>query len=74
MTKYYKTYKNGKGTAQEVPKEEAKKTLEGYWDKKELDRIFDNDIGFRLFTPYAIVWTKNEKGQVPMAGFYGVLE
>lgn len=38
-----------------------------------LDDIFDNDRGFRLETSYSVVWTKNEKGQVPMAGFYGIV-
>ena len=70
---YYKFYKDGSVKAFEISKEEAKQTLEGYWDKEQLDKIFDEGIGFRLYTPYAEVWTKNDEGLVPMAGFYGIV-
>ena len=74
--RYYKLYREQNAKAVEITKAEARQTLEGYW--ADLDRIFDNDIGFQLYTPYAIVWTAkvDENGHtlVPMAGFYGTLE
>ena len=72
--KYYKMYKGTQFAPQEVTKENARKTLEGYYKKEALDDIFNNDREFRLATSYSVVWTKNEKGQVPMAGFYGIIE
>ena len=77
-TKYFKMYKGTQFAPTEVTKEVARQTLDGYWKKEELDRIFDNEIAFRLFTPYAEVWTKQitEDGheEVPMAGLYGTCE
>lgn len=76
--KYYKLYKGTQFAPQEVTKEVARQTLEGYWDKDELDRIFDKEIGFCLYTPYAEIWTKQIDAdgheRVPMAGFYGICE
>lgn len=71
--KYFKQYKGTQFAPQEVTKETARETLEGYYKKEALDDIFDNDRGFRLETSYSIVWTKNDEGQVPMAGFYGIV-
>lgn len=71
--KYFKQYKDAGAQPVEVTKEEAKRTLEGWWEQKALDDMFDNDKAFRLFTAYVDVWT-NDDGKVPMAGFYGVCE
>lgn len=71
--KYFKQYKGTQFAPQEVTKEKARETLEGYYKKEALDDIFDNDREFRLETSYSIIWTKNDEGQVPMAGFYGVV-
>ena len=71
--KYFKVYKGTNWTHQEVSKEEARKTLEGHYKKEALDDIFDNERGFRLETPFAIVWTQTAEGLVPMAGFYGIV-
>ena len=71
--KYWKMFKDGRCKVVEITKEEAKKTLTGYWDKKFLNDIFKNDKAFQLDTPYSIIWTENEFGLVPMAGFYGVV-
>ena len=70
---YWKQYKEEGAKAVEITKAEARKTLDGHWDAKQLDEIFDNGIGFRLFTPFAEVWTKTDDGLVPMAGFYGTV-
>lgn len=67
--KYYKMYKET-GECFEITKEEAKSTLEGWWDQKALDEIFDNDKSFRLYTPVSDVWTSQD-GMVPMPGLYG---
>lgn len=72
MIKYYKQYKEINVIPFEITKEEARKTLEGYWIEDAMKDIFENDRQFRLFTPFSTVWTKDENGKVPMAGFYGV--
>ena len=69
--KYYKMYKEVGAEPVEITKEEAKKILERWWLQEELDEMFEKEVSFRLFTPYADVWT-NDNGKVPMAGFYGV--
>ena len=71
--KYYKQYKEAGAEPEEVTKEEAKRTLEGWWRQETLDDIFEQDKGFRLYTAYAEVWTKTEDGMIPMAGFYGTV-
>ena len=71
--RYFKRYKEPDAKAVEVTKEEAKRTLEGWWKQEALDDIFDAGKPFRLFTPYSEVWTKTDDGLVPMAGFYGVV-
>lgn len=71
--KYYKQYKEAGAEPEEVTKEEAKRTLEGWWRQEALDDIFEQDKGFRLYTAYAEVWTKTEDGMIPMAGFYGTV-
>lgn len=70
---YYKFYKDDLDNVFEITKEEAKHTLEGWWKKEALDEIFNEGKSFRLYTPYAEVWTKNDKGMVAMAGFYGIV-
>ena len=71
--KYFKSYKDGTESF-EISKDEARKSLEGYWKPQALDDIFDNEKGFRLYTPFAFVWTQTEDGLVPIAGYFGVLE
>lgn len=70
--RYFKQYKEINATPFEITKEEARKTLEGYWIEDAVKDIFENDRQFRLFTPFSTVWTKDENGKVPMAGFYGI--
>ena len=69
--KYFKQYK-GEDEVKEITKEEARRTLEGWWKDEALEDIFNNDKCFRLFTAFCEVWTMTERGTVPMAGFYGV--
>ena len=71
--KYFKQYKEVNTIPFEITKEEARKTLEGYWIEDAVNDIFENDRQFRLFTPFSTVWTMDENGKVPMAGFYGIL-
>lgn len=70
--KYIKFYRDGNSNSFEITKDEARRTLEGYWKPEALDDIFDNEKGFRLYSPFAIVWTETEDGKVPIAGFYGI--
>ena len=70
--RYYKQYKEINATPFEITKEEARKTLEGYWIEDAVNDIFENDRQFRLFTSFSTVWTMDENGKVPMAGFYGI--
>lgn len=72
--RYYKMYKEDEAELFEVTKEEAKRTLEGYWNKEELNRIFNNEISFRLWSPFAEVWTETDNGLVPAPGFWGIAE
>lgn len=67
--KYFKKYVD-ENDAVEVTAEEAKRALDGWWDRDCLDEVFANASAFRLWTPYCEVWT-NDNGKVPMAGFYG---
>lgn len=71
--KYMKQYKEIGAKPFEIPKEEARLGLCGYWVEEALDDIFDNERAFRLFTPVAEYWTVDEEGLVPMAGFYGII-
>ena len=71
--KYFKQYYGKDEKPFEITKKVARETLDGFWTKDSLDDIFNNDIGFRLNTPFAEVWTMNDDGLVPMAGFYGTV-
>lgn len=72
--KYYKVYREAGAKAVEISKDEAKRILTGWWKDDFLARIFDEEVPFRLYTPYSEVWTKTEDGRVPMAGFYGTVD
>ncbi len=72
--KYFKLYKEPDTKEFEITKEEAKRTLEGWWKQEYLDDIFNNGKAFRLYTPYSEVWTRSDDGLIPMAGFYGIVE
>lgn len=70
--RYFKQYKDA-DHSEEITKEEARYLLEGWWHETMLDEIFDNNGGFRLYTAYVDVWTEDDQGRVPIAGFYGVV-
>lgn len=70
--KYFRCYKESGAEPREVPRDEARRLLEGWWKKKSLDDIFDNGKCFRLYTPYVEVWT-DDNGKIPMVGFYGIV-
>lgn len=71
--KYFKQYK-GSEEVKEITKEEAKRTLDGWWKEEALKDVFENEKPFRLYTAYAEVWTEDKNRLTPMAGFYGVAE
>lgn len=71
--KYYKLFKED-GATEEVTKEEALRTLDGWFKKDFLDDVFNNEKVFRLYTPTSEVWVKTDEGEVPIAGLYGVCE
>ena len=71
--RYFKQYKEKGAEPQEITKEEARRLLDGWWNEESLDEMFSKGKAFRLFTPYCEVWTQNERGMVPMAGFYGIV-
>ena len=73
MVKYFKQMKEEGAESVEVTKEEARHTLDGWWKPEALDEIFNEEKGFRLYTPYSEVWTQTEDGKEPMAGFYGTV-
>ena len=70
--KYFKRYKDSDQIT-EITKEEARHTLDGWWTEESLNDIFDHEKMFCLYTAYADVWTQDENGAVPMAGFYGTV-
>ena len=72
--KYIKTYKSANSKPCEITKDEARKTLEGYWKAEALNDIFDNGKMFRLYTPFSVVETQSDDSLVPEAGFYGVCD
>ena len=71
--KYYKQYL-GENAVTEISRDEAKRMLEGWWKPEFLQEVFDKEKAFRLWTAFSVVWTKDENGLVPMAGFMGVCE
>lgn len=71
---YFKAYKEKRADIIEITKDEAKDILTGWWKDDFIERIFNDEVSFRLYTPYLEVWTKTEDGLVPMAGFYGAIE
>ena len=72
--KYYKIYEEVNAKPFEISKDEARRTLEGYWKPEALDDIFDNEKSFRLFNKFSTVWTQTEEGLEPAPNFYGVCE
>ena len=71
--KYFKQLKESGAQVVEVSKEEARRTLEGWWKDEALDEIFENNVQFRLWTAFCEVWTEDENGFGPIAGFYGTV-
>lgn len=63
----------GEDVVEELTKERARFLLEGCYKKEAVDDIFENGKAFRLETMTRIIWTKNDDGQVPMPGFYGIV-
>ena len=70
---YLKQFRDGRETVTEITKEQARHYLEGYWKPEFLDDILNNDRAFRLWTPFSFIWTKDDNGLIPMAGFMGVV-
>lgn len=61
------------GDVMEITKDHARWALEGCYKDDFLRDVFRNDRMFQLKTPYAIYYTMDEQGRVPMAGFYGTV-
>lgn len=72
--KYFKVYKEAGAKAVEITKEDASRTLGRWWKQTFLDDMFERDLMFRLYTPFAEVWTQTDDGMIPEAGFYGVCD
>lgn len=70
--KYFKEYRETMAHPFEITKEEAFETLAPHWDNDALADALEKGKGFRLFTPFADVWTKTESGLIPAPGFYGI--
>lgn len=58
----------------QITKEQARHYLEGSYNKEAVDDVIDNGKSFQLWTPFRVIWTEDEKGLIPMAGFYGICE
>lgn len=58
----------------QITKEQARHYLERSYVKEAVDEVIDNEKQFQLWTPYRVVWTMDENGLTPIAGFYGVCE
>ena len=72
--RYFKRFKEINAKTIEITKERAYELLSGYWNKDMLEDIFTNERSFRLYTPFSVIWTKDENGRTPMAGFYGFID
>lgn len=70
---YFKRFKGEGRSIIEVTKKQAKETLFGYYKDEFLDDVFDNNRAFRLETSFSEVWTMDDDGLTPIAGFYGVV-
>lgn len=57
----------------ELTADEARRLLEGFYKQKFVRDLFKNGTAFRLFTRYREIWTVDEQGRVPVAGFYGTV-
>ena len=71
---YFKQYKEVNAKPFEISAEEARHALDGNWKSEYLDDIFNNNKCFRLYTPFAEIYTKTDEGLVPIPGFYGVID
>lgn len=56
----------------QITKEQAREYLERCYIKEHVDEVIDNGEQFCLWTPFRDIWTEDENGLTPMAGFYGV--
>lgn len=74
--KYYKLYREPGSEYFEITKEEARQTLESYYTPECIDRIFNEELSFRLCTSFSTVWAETENGEVliPSGFYYGVEE
>lgn len=70
---HYLSQMHGEDTVEELTKEQVFCKLDGYYKRKFVKEILDKEQGFRLFTPYRIIWTQTDDGLVPIAGFYGTV-
>jgi len=61
-------------TAETISKEDARFYLTGNYKEGFVNAILDNNKAFRLYTPYREIWTVDDNGMTPMAGFCGVCE
>lgn len=57
--------------SRELTEIEARTTLRFFYNTMFIDYLMDNEICFRLRTPQGDIHTKDERGMVPMPGFYG---
>lgn len=72
MLEYYRLL-NGEKEPMQITKDEALEMLDGNWEPTMLDKIFEEEIPFRLYTPFSEIWTKDEEGRIPVPDFFGVV-
>ena len=69
----YLSMVKGEHDVEELTEERARFLLEGCYVKEAVDDLFENKREFQLMTMTRIIWTENDKGLVPMAGFLGIV-
>lgn len=70
--KYCKMFREPGSEYFEISKEEARQTLEGYYNTDCLDRIFNDGLTFRLPTPFSVLWAETDDGKILIPDFYGI--
>lgn len=58
----------------EITAEEARDLLSAWWKKDYIEKLIDDEIAFRLYTPFSEIWTQTDAGLVPQPGFYGAVD
>ena len=68
----YFTLRHNEKEPMQITRNEVVYLLEHYYTEKAVEHLLDTELAFRIWTPYRVIWTKDENGMIPEPGFYGV--